>query len=120
MNNRKYYIAEVAKIIDLDPTTIELTRTVTEDDGYGGETATTTSHSIKGRLYNKKTVRELLDISGQRTSFAAVAAEKLLCLPTEDIEEGDTFTVENRKYKVSMVKNYLDICQQIELTVIKT
>lgn len=120
MKGNEYYKKYIEKLINANPTDITIKRQVKTDDGYGGETVTTTSHSIKGRLYSKKTVRELLDISGQRTSLAAVAAEKLLCLPTEDIEEGDTFTVENRKYKVSLVKNYLGICQQIELTVIKT
>lgn len=120
MDNKIFYTGEIRKIIAQDPVELAIRRTVKVDDGYGGVTETETSHSVTGRLYNKRSVRELLDTSGNYTSFTAAAAEKLLCTADADIQEGDTFAAGGRMYKVVLAKNYFDICMQCELQAIKT
>lgn len=120
MDNKIFYKGEIRKIIAQDPTELAIRRMVKKDDGYGGFTETEITHTVTGRLYSKRSVRELLDVSGQYTSFTATAAEKILCLPNVDILEGDVFSVGGRTYKVVFTKNYFDICIQCELQVIKT
>lgn len=120
MDSNLYYRGEIAKIISQDPFTLCITRKTKTDDGYGGVIETETSHTVTGRLYNKRSVRELLDTSGNYTSFTTVAAEKLLCTADADIQEGDTFTVGNRLYRVILAKDYLGVCVQCELAAVKT
>lgn len=120
MDNKIFYTGEIRKIIGQDPTELVIRRIVKENDGYGGFTETEITHTVTGRLYSKRSVRELLDVSGQYTSYTAIAAEKILCMPDQDIQEGDTFATGGRVYKVVLAKNYFDICIQCELQVIKT
>lgn len=118
MEHKKYYQGEIEKIIAQDPTIIEVTRKQLTDDGYGGTTETEVTYEIICRLYNKRTVREIVTASGTNVGLSAAAAEKLLCPAAAPIEKGDTFSVDGRKYRVSLAKNYMDICKQVELEVI--
>lgn len=119
MNNDKHYIKEINKIINVDPIKLELTRVEEVGDGYGGNTTVKTKANVIGRLYNKKSVRELADVKGEYIGLSALAAEKLLTLSDVDVKKGDTFKVDDRNYRVHFVNDYLGLCKQIELEVLE-
>lgn len=119
MNNDKHYIKEIKRIIDLDVIEIILERTSYIDDDYGGKIKEISKVNVNGRLYNKKSIRELTGVKGEYLGITSTAAEKLLTLIDADVIEGDVFTVENRTYRVSFVNKYLNLCKQIELEVLE-
>lgn len=118
VNVDAYYTNEIKKIINQDKRTFTGTRNVKTDDGFGGVTITKKTTSFEGRLYNKKSVRDVLDVSGDAVGYSSVSAEKILTLASADVAEGDEIEVENRRYRLRFVRNFLEICNQIELEVI--
>ena len=67
-------------------------------------------------FYETKAKREVL--TGYGVTYTGVQVTKILAKHDADIQEGDTFEYEGKKYKVLFVKDYMDICKQIELEVI--
>lgn len=119
MNNR-YYRKYIEKMIEQNPTTIEIERIKVIDDGFDGEIKEVVKLEPQiVRLYNKKSQREIVADKGVTIGFMASNTEKLLARHDADIKEGDVFKVDNREYKVLLPKNYMDICVQAELEVIR-
>lgn len=116
----KYYRKYVEKIIQADPTDIIITRIQRIPDGYDGwiEEEVTLPPQTVG-IYNKKSHREHMDDSGTTIGYLQSSVEKMLCKHDADVLEGDKFTAKGREYRVTFVNNYLDICKQVELEVIK-
>ena len=118
VNNEAYYANEIDKIIEQDRSTFILTRNIHADDGFGGVTLSKKTIVAEGRLYNKKSVRDVIDVSGDAVGYSSVSAEKILALHSADILEGDELIVEDRKYRIRFVRTFFNICKQIELEVI--
>lgn len=118
-DNNKHYIKEIQKIIDIDKVELNLSRVEKTSDGYGGYTTIKKNINVIGRLYNKRSVRELSDVKGEYIGLSALAAEKLLTLSNADVKKGDTFTLHDRDYRVHFVNDYLGLCKQIELEVVE-
>lgn len=117
--NKKYYKKYVEKLINSNPTTIQIKREKIIDDGFGGEK----KEVIKVEpqivsIYDKKSQREMIADKGAVVGFMSSNVEKMLAFGDADIEEGDRFKVGNREYRVMLPKNYMDICVQAELEVI--
>ena len=111
----KYYRNYIKKLIDSNPATITIKRKINVDDGYGGEIITETEVTEAVAFYNRNAKREIASEHG--LSYTGVQVTKILTGHDADIQEGDTFEHESRKYRVLFVKNYYDICKQIELDV---
>lgn len=118
VNVETYYANEIKKIINQDKSTFTGTRNVEVDDGFGGKTISKKTTTFEGRLYNKKSVRDVLDISGDAVGYSSMSAEKILTLTNADILEDDEITVGNRRYRIRFIRDFLSICYQIELEVI--
>ncbi len=114
--NKKYYKKYIEKLINTNPTTITITRKVETDDGFGGTTIGKKTVTETVTFYNRRARREVVSDYGK--SYVGVQVTKILAKHDADIQEGDTFTQEGKKYKVLFVKDYMDICKQIELDVI--
>lgn len=118
--NIRYYRKYIEKMIDENPTTITIKRIKEIDDGFGGvkkEKIMLEPQIV--RVYEKKSQREMVLDKGAAIGYMASNTEKILAKHNADIEEGDTFKVGNRKYRVMLSKNYMDICIQAELEVIE-
>ena len=118
MNNR-YYRKYIEKMIEQNPTTIEIERIKVIDDGFDGEIKERVKlEPQQVRIYEKKSQREIIADKGATMGYMASNIEKLLARHDADIKEGDIFKVDNREYRVLLPKNYMDICIQAELEVI--
>lgn len=115
--NTKYYKKYIEKLINSNPVEITINRKITTPDGYGGTTTEDIEVNATITLYDKKARKQI--VSEQGVSYTGITVTKLLALHDADIIEGDTFTINGNKYKVSFIKPYLDICKQGELEVIK-
>lgn len=115
--NTKYYKKYIEKLIATNPATITITRKVKIDDGYGGSIIDDVEITETVSFYERNARREVVTDYG--TTYTGVQVTKILTTADADIQEGDTFTYENKQYKVLFVKPYMDICKQIELEVIK-
>lgn len=118
--NKKYYKKYIEKMVEQSPITIEIERIRIIDDGFDGEIMERVKlEPQKVRIYDKKSQREIVADKGATMGYMSSNAEKLLARYDADIKEGDTFKVDNREYKVLLPKNYMDICIQAELEVIR-
>lgn len=117
--NRLYYKKHIEKLIDVNPTTIKITRIKRVDDGYGGYTEIETTHDEVVTFYKKRSNRQTVNESGVVIGYMATSIEKILAKGDADILEGDIFKANGREYRVLFVNSYFDICKQIELEVIK-
>lgn len=114
--NTRYYKKYIEKLIDSNPATITIKRKIKTDDGYGGTIVEEKQVNETVAFYERKARREVLTDYGP--TYVGVQVTKILAKHDADIQEGDTFEYEGKKYKVLFVKPYMDICKQIELEVI--
>lgn len=115
--NVKYYKKYIDKLIESNPTTINITRIEKIDDGYNGHIEKPIAISETVTFYDRKSRREVVTDYG--TSYVGVSVTKILAKGDADIIKGDSFIVEGNEFKVLFVDSYFDICKQIELEVIK-
>ena len=115
MKDNKYYKRYIEKLINMKPANITIARKIETSDGYGGVTAIEEEIYETVTFYDKKARREV--VSDYGTTYTGVSVTKILAMGNADIQEGDTFKHNGKDYKVSLVKNYFDICKQIELEV---
>lgn len=119
MGAKAYYRRYVEKMIAANPTDITITRTTKIDDGYGGEkeeTAILPAQTVS--IYNKRSVREVVQDAGQVAGSYVSRVTKLLAMPDADLLEGDEFKYEGRLWRVSFVQDFLGVCKQAELGVV--
>ena len=114
--NTRYYKKYIEKLINSNPAIITIIRKEETDDGYGGTVIEEREVSETVTFYETKARREVLTDYG--VTYAGAQVTKILAKHDTDIQEGDTFEYEGKKYKVLFVKDYMDICKQIELEVI--
>lgn len=114
--NTRYYKKYIEKLINSNPANVTIKRKIKIDDGYGGFIIEEKEITETVTFYERKTRREVLTDYG--TTYTGVQITKILAKHDADIQEGDTFEYEGKKYKVLFVKDYMDICKQIELEVI--
>lgn len=119
MGGNLYYKKYIERLINFDPTTINITRIEKTDDGYGGYTETERTIAETVTFYQKKSNRQIVTDTGVNVGHMASSVEKILTKFEADILEGDTFKANGREYKVLFVNPYIGICKQIELEVIK-
>jgi len=112
-----YYKKYIDKLINSNPTDIEIKRISKVDNGYGGYTTTEVVINETVTFYNRRAVGEVISDSG--ISFKGVNIAKMLSTGDADIIKGDTFILDNLEYRVLFANAYFDICKQIELEVIK-
>lgn len=120
MGANLYYKKYIEKLIATNPESITITRKKTTDDGYGGKTEenkTLLAQTVT--FYKRKSHREFVSDAGQTVGYLTSSIEKILTLFDADIQKDDVFINQGRKYKVTFVNTYLDICKQVELEVIK-
>lgn len=116
MKDNKYYKKYIEKLINADPTTINITRKIETDDGYGGSIIEEIEINEKVTFYDRKSRREVVTDYGK--TYTGVSVTKMLATGEADIVKGDTFKVNDTEFKVLFVNDYFDICKQIELEVI--
>lgn len=117
MNGKLYYKKQIENLINFNPTEIEIMRVSKTDDGYGGATETNVLITETVAFYEKKAKREVISSYGE--SYTGVSVTKVLTKSNADILHNDTFTANGLQYRVSFIKDYFDICKQIEVEVIK-
>lgn len=113
----RYYKKYIEKLINSNPSTINITRKVETDDGFGGVTTEDVEITETVTFYDRKSRREVVTNYG--TSYVGVSVTKILAKGNADIRKDDRFTVAGVEYKVLFAKPFKDICKQIELEVIK-
>lgn len=114
--NEAYYKRYIEKLIDNDPTAFVITREVTHNDGFGGETTERIElPEQKGRFYQGRMTSAVLADKGTIYSQAAL---KLLVADSVDIAEGDYIQHQGKRLKVAFLQSYFGICKQAELEVI--
>lgn len=116
MRANLYYKKYIEKLINSNPANITIKRKIEIDDGYGGSIIKEKEITETVTFYERKARREV--VSDYGTTYIGVQVTKILAKHDADIQEGDTFTQEGKKYKVLFVKDYMEICKQIELEVI--
>ena len=114
--NTRYYKKYIEKLINSNPANITIKRKIKTDDGYGGSIIEEKEITETVAFYERKARREVLTDYG--VTYAGVQVTKILAKHDADIQEGDTFEYGWKKYKVLFVKDYMEICKQIELEVI--
>lgn len=119
VENKIYYRKQIENLINTNPITINITRMEKISDGYGGYITTETNHDETVTLYQKRSSRESIDESGVIVGHMVISVNKILAKSEADILENDKFEVNGKEYKVLFVNDYLDICKQIELRVVK-
>ncbi len=120
MGANLYYRRYIEKLIAVNPTKITISRIVVTDDGYGGETQeTVTVGPLTVGLYNKRVLRERVEDGGAVAGSYMSRSTKLLALSDADIQEGDEFAHAGKVWRVAFVQDYLGVCLQAELEVVK-
>ncbi len=114
--NKKYYRSYINKLIGINPTDITIQGFKETDDGFGGTLIEETEIQTTTIFYERKARREVVSEYGK--SYKDIPVTKLLLTHDIDIYEKDIVKCDNREYRVVLVKNYLDICKQVELDVI--
>jgi hypothetical protein len=115
--NVKYYKKYIEKLINANPTTINIPRMEKTPDGYGGHIENPIDITETVTFYDKKSRREVVTDYG--TTYVGVSVTKILAKGDADIIKGDSFIVNGTEFRVLFVDSYFDICKQIELEVIK-
>lgn len=114
--NIKYYKRYIEKLIDASPAEITITRKIKTDDGYGGkEISTVILPPQRVRFYNKKSIRENVEDKG----VLLVSGLKMLTPATADIKEDDMFASGGKTLRVAFLGEYMGVCYQAELEVVK-
>lgn len=113
----KYYKKYIEKLINDNPTTINITRIIKIDDGLGGYTKEEVDITETVTFYDRKSRREVITDYGK--TYTGVSITKILAKGNADIIRGDKFTVNGTKYKVLFPQDYRGICKQVELEVIE-
>lgn len=120
MGSNKYYRRYIEKMVESNPVDIIITRLTKEDDGFGGvdeQEITLPPQTVT--FYNRKARREYVSEAGTTIGFMSSSVEKILATADTDILEKDEFTHTGREYRVSFVNDYMGICKQAEVAVIK-
>lgn len=119
MGNNLYYKKYIEKLINSNPTTINITRIEKIPDSYGGYTEKTIEITETVTFYQKKSNRQMVSDSGTTIGYISSTVDKILAKGNADILEGDIFVVDNKEYRALFVKPYFDICKQAEVEVIR-
>lgn len=114
--NSLYYKKYIDKLINSNPVEIKINKQIKTSDNYGGFTTKTITVVEKAMLYDTRARREVVTDYGK--TYTGVSITKLLAKGDSEIKKGDTFTLEDVKYKVFSVNDFEPICKQIELEVI--
>ena len=115
--NKAYYRRYIEKLIGFNPSSFVITRTTTQDDGYGGTiTETVVLPAQQGRFYNKRMPASLITDGG--IVYSQSTALKLLVLDTVDIAKGDLLQYGGQTLRVAFLAVYSDICKQAEMEVV--
>ena len=115
--NILYYKKYIEKLINSNPTEINIEREILTDDGFGGTTVTVEKIKEVVTFYDTKARREIVSDYGK--SYTGISITKILSNSSADIVKGDIFTVDGTEYQVLFVNSFKSICKQIELEVIK-
>lgn len=120
VENKLYYQKRIEMLINMNPVLISISREEISDDGYGGTTADITYVDEVVTFYNNKaSVNIINDYGITHGTHAGTSVSKLLATGDANILRGDTFTHNGIEYRVAFVNDYLGICKQIELEVIR-
>lgn len=119
MGAKAYYRRYIERLITANPTNITITRITKVDDGYGGEHEEAVIFPAQTvSIYNKRSVREVVQDAGQVAGSYVSRVTKLLATADADLLEGDEFRHEGKLWSVSFVQDYRGICKQAELEVV--
>ena len=115
--NVKYYKKYIEKLINSNPTEINIEREILIDDGFGGTVIRLEKIKEVVTFYDTKARREIVSDYGK--SYPGISITKILAKDDANIIKCDIFTVDGTEYLVLLVKGFKSICKQIELEVIK-
>lgn len=119
MGANRYYRRYIQKMITANPVEITIARTTITDDGYGGEHEETVILPAQTvTIYNRRSVREVMQDGGLVAGSYISRVTKLLAMADADIQEGDEFRYEGRLWRIAFVQDCLGICKQAELEVV--
>ena len=113
----KYYRSHIKKLIAANPESIALERNIKVPTSLGGHKYEKEYIDITGVFYDRRSSREIVNDYG--TTYTNIIVTKLLVLGGVDIKKGDTFELDDSKYRVVYPKKYGDICIQVELEVVR-
>lgn len=114
-----YYRRYIEKVINLDPVTITIKRTVEVETEYGGvkkETVILEPQIVS--IYNRRSLQNVVNDAGQVTGSTLARATRLLATADTDISEGDEFEYAGKIWRVVFLQSFMGICHQAELEVI--
>jgi hypothetical protein len=120
MGSNLYYRRYIEKMIAANPVQIVVTRTVKQDDGFGGvitEPVTLPTQTVT--LYNRRTMRERVSDAGVHVGTTISRVTKLLAAGDADLQAGDEFEHGGRTWRVLEPIGYLGVCLQAELEVVE-
>ena len=110
-----YFRSQISRIIDTAPTLVNTTRTIYEEDGYGGRRIRIESETIHSRLkvlFDNSSLPDLDTSVSEAGRKIAQPSIRLFVLwePEVDIHRGDEVEViqANQFYIVSAVNNILE------------
>ena len=110
-----YFRSQISRIIDTAPTLVNTTRTIYEEDGYGGRRIRIESETIHSRLkvlFDNSSLPDLdtsVSEAGRKITQPSIRLF-VLWEPEVDIHRGDEVEViqANQFYIVSVVNNILE------------
>ena len=110
-----YFRSQISRIIDTAPTLVNTTRTIYEEDGYGGrriKIESETIHSVLKVLFDNSSLPDLdtsVSEAGRKITQPSIRLF-VLWEPEVDIHRGDEVEViqANQFYIVSAVNNILE------------
>lgn len=114
--NSRYYKKYVEKLINDNPTEINIKREIEVDVGYGEHDVIVENVEEVVNFYDSKARREVLTDYGK--TYTGISITKILAKGDANIVHGDTFIVNDIEYQVFHIGDYREICKQIELEVI--
>lgn len=117
MKHNKYYKKYIDKLINLNPANIKIKRKIKIKDGYGGYVTEEIEIDEVVTFYETKSKIQFINDFG--ITYSNNQAIKILAKSESDIKREDIFVYKDTTYKVIYVKDYFDICKQIEIEVIK-
>ena len=110
-----YFRSQISRIIDTAPTLVNTTRTIYEEDGYGGrriKIESETIHSVLKVLFDNSSLPDLdtsVSEAGRKITQPSIRLF-ILWKPDVDLERGDEVEViqSNQFYRITAVNNVLE------------
>lgn len=115
--DNKYYEHYIKQLINTIPTQVTIKRVESADDGYGGRVESFINSEATVAFYDRKAKIEFFNDAG--VGYTGASVTKILALGNADIKPGDHLSTVDNEYKVLFVREYFNICLQIEIEVIK-